>query len=703
MTSKLAAIGTVTAKPFDELPLKTAKVAKLTEELHLADRSINDLGSDFRFFSNVECLWLNKNNLTEIAALADNFRIKILYLHENKINELKLEEFECFIALHTLTLNNNLLIDIDNTVFVLKYLRNLQTLDLFENPIAKEDNYRLRVIGELPNLTTLDRRKITDDERVEARELLKKLSKLQNFKLKIKDNSIVIPLTPDEIADNKRLKEIHAFLVKYIESLRITIDLTFLQVDKRKLGLLDLEAFWDCMGRCGLMDILSEDEKDLITKKYKKNAKIKSMSETGTLHKYMIDYRSFCFDVMPSKLCRLVPYTYKMEPVPEVSETTMDLERYVATVRKKRNDEETTRKKQTMLAASKAMEESSQLSSSTRSSTVEANGLDPWLNGELRKILSSHQDDGGKITKSKVLASIKSMEHYGKILNVKADMFVDKLPFSQPPEVVIESNVGKGEREGDEDEEPPVPSEPLIEFRTVGEVLGCIQPPVGSKPKKLVARWISTADREAYNLETKLFSKSLNMFDTLLRAGAKDDTAEIRKSLISTGISATRLASKSKDLSVPEKKPVVAMQLAKKSTPRADFVILPNLRTYDEEKNVVTRSEELLASSLSTGSGSSLALASMSQSAMPAMTMPMKSSPNTSTSKSKSKGLNNLTSKASGSGRTPYFIPEIPPDQLYERSLKMQVKEKSSGIVPDPNLTYVKGWNESTGSIVLNR
>merc|ERR1719329_62021 len=109
------------------------------------------------------------------------------------------------------------------------------------------------------------------------------------------------------------------------------------------------------------------------------------------------------------------------------------------------------------------------------------------------------------------------MEQYGKILNVKVDMFVDKLPFSQP-----EPSVNSGTEKDDEVEIPP--EEPFIEVRTVGQLLGCFPQSTGSKPKKLTIRWISMGDREAYNLETKLFSKSQNMFDTLMCANTKDDT-----------------------------------------------------------------------------------------------------------------------------------------------------------------------------------
>lgn len=135
------------ANPFLELPLKTAKQASLCEELHLGNRKISTLGTDFSYFINLECLWLNDNNISDLSGLESNFRLKTLYLHGNQIKTIYPDTFEHFIALNSLTLSNNQLDDLDGCIASLKRIRNLTSLELFDNFIAKEDNYKLRIIG----------------------------------------------------------------------------------------------------------------------------------------------------------------------------------------------------------------------------------------------------------------------------------------------------------------------------------------------------------------------------------------------------------------------------------------------------------------------------------------------------------------------------------------------------------------------------
>jgi hypothetical protein len=323
----------IQADPYKELPIKTAKAAGNCEELYLAGRSIHELG-DFSNFVSLECLWLNDNNLTDISGLDLNFRIKILYLNGNKISELLPEQFEHFIALHTLSLGNNQLNDLTGSCYVLKYLRNLRILDLYDNPISKEDNYRLRVIGELPTLQTFDRKKVTDDERRAAKVLLKKLSKLQNFKLKATDTSVKIPLTPQEVADNMKMKEIKVLVNKHIGALRINLDASFVNLDRKKTGYLDDAKFWQIMRQYGVTGILNEDEVRVINTKYSKMVRLEDILED--ISRAMMDYRQFCFDIMPKELLKLVPAKYKMELVAEMSASTIELEKYVDTVQKRR-------------------------------------------------------------------------------------------------------------------------------------------------------------------------------------------------------------------------------------------------------------------------------------------------------------------------------------------------------------------------------
>lgn len=84
-------------------------------------------------------------------------RLKEIHLFSNRLRTLERYSFTSFKFLSRLTLNDNLLDDIENVLKELKVLRNLVSLDLFNNPIETEDNYRLRILAAVPSLITFDR------------------------------------------------------------------------------------------------------------------------------------------------------------------------------------------------------------------------------------------------------------------------------------------------------------------------------------------------------------------------------------------------------------------------------------------------------------------------------------------------------------------------------------------------------------------
>ena len=58
--------------------------------------------------------------------------------------------------------------DLDKILLSIKPLSNLKHLDLYDNPVAQEPNYKLRVLYALPTLEIIDRHKISHQEREEA-------------------------------------------------------------------------------------------------------------------------------------------------------------------------------------------------------------------------------------------------------------------------------------------------------------------------------------------------------------------------------------------------------------------------------------------------------------------------------------------------------------------------------------------------------
>ena len=167
----------VIAAPLNELAVRNAKNAGECEELHLGGRSIshladkNSMKNDFEMFANLEVLWVNDNRLSRLDGISANFRIKVLYAHNNRISSLKDSSIEEMTFLDTLTLYNNKLSDFKGILDILQRRRHLHHLDLYGNPIAEEKDYRLHVIKMLPWLEVLDRHRITEAERAAATKL----------------------------------------------------------------------------------------------------------------------------------------------------------------------------------------------------------------------------------------------------------------------------------------------------------------------------------------------------------------------------------------------------------------------------------------------------------------------------------------------------------------------------------------------------
>jgi Leucine-rich repeat (LRR) protein len=154
--------------PYAELAVKNQKYVKNCTELYLAKRQINQLGN-FEAFVNLEVLWINDNAIEKLSQLDQCFRIKFLYAQNNQIRTLENSSVQFFKFLKELRLYNNKLQDLHTNLKILStHNQYLEDLDLFGNPLAEEENYRLYVIKALPSLLVLDRHVVTEEERNKA-------------------------------------------------------------------------------------------------------------------------------------------------------------------------------------------------------------------------------------------------------------------------------------------------------------------------------------------------------------------------------------------------------------------------------------------------------------------------------------------------------------------------------------------------------
>ena len=78
----------IKSDPYGELAVQTAKYVKNCTELHMAKKRIQKI-ADFEKFVNLEVLWLNDNQLRKIDSLDSNVRIKKLNVMNNSIETLE--------------------------------------------------------------------------------------------------------------------------------------------------------------------------------------------------------------------------------------------------------------------------------------------------------------------------------------------------------------------------------------------------------------------------------------------------------------------------------------------------------------------------------------------------------------------------------------------------------------------------------------
>ena len=127
----------------------------LTEAMIVQKTKVTDI-------SEVKFLTLWGQQLTDVSIIEKMPNLEAITLSVNKIETLK--PFAKCKKLKELLLRNNNISDFIELTY-LADLPELRTLWLSDNPIAKEDNYRIRVLQILPNLHKIDEAEVTEEER----------------------------------------------------------------------------------------------------------------------------------------------------------------------------------------------------------------------------------------------------------------------------------------------------------------------------------------------------------------------------------------------------------------------------------------------------------------------------------------------------------------------------------------------------------
>jgi len=144
---------------------KTKKVVtdKDIEELFLAERELEYL-QDFSKYKFLKRLYLNKNKIFHLSdGLKTNYVLNELYLQNNKLVDIKgcLHHLTC---LQTLLLQSNQLTSLADVIHEFRHMGNLKILNLFNNPLAQELDYRKLVLQKIKSLELFDRKAVTKNE-----------------------------------------------------------------------------------------------------------------------------------------------------------------------------------------------------------------------------------------------------------------------------------------------------------------------------------------------------------------------------------------------------------------------------------------------------------------------------------------------------------------------------------------------------------
>ena len=547
----------VYSDPYACLPVANDKNAGNADQLHLAGRGIERLAK-LEAFVSLDTLWLNDNKLDSLEGLEENFRIKSLYLHNNRFKRLNEDCLSHCTFLTQVTLNGNQLEDLNNVFDELRPCHHLLYLDLFDNPIAQEDNYRLRVIGELPSVEVLDRHAVTAEERAAAKALLAKLASLSSFSLTTK---VVRPpkFTPEQLERRAAtLASAQAKLRKAVGLTRLPLETMLLEFDKRNLGYLPTSIVLESMGTCSLLGLLSEEERDMVVERYSKPIELEAIAHGGTMRKRLFHYRGMCEDVVPADLRLMPDEEYKIQPCAEISPSALSLTQYVRAVKQRREQEEAERFRATMAAASAShVSTDSNIFAKVLQGSApkcEQHGLSPFLAAELNKIIKAAQKAGESKThanRSELERAIRKMINFGKT-----------------PMEGVQTGV-----------EQVLNGQGSVPWADVFDSLGAAIKSTGA-PMLL---WRDCTSHEGRAIESRVSQEGLDCLDSLLRASPKDAAlqASLGAKTMSTAITVSRLAALRKPLArLPTH--LTPLESVAAANNRSDLIVIPNARVDEE-------------------------------------------------------------------------------------------------------------------------
>lgn len=132
-------------------------------EIYLGNKDLKELRS-LKRFKNLSRIWLNSNKFQTLPFILNCHTLSEIYLQNNLLQTIE-NCFRNLTNIEVLFLNANQLTDMNSVANELSYLKFLKNLNLFDNPMALERSYKNYVIHKCPNLIIFDRNTITESDR----------------------------------------------------------------------------------------------------------------------------------------------------------------------------------------------------------------------------------------------------------------------------------------------------------------------------------------------------------------------------------------------------------------------------------------------------------------------------------------------------------------------------------------------------------
>ncbi|XP_005092481.1 dynein regulatory complex subunit 3 isoform X2 [Aplysia californica] len=131
------------------------------------DNNIIEKIEGFDVLVNLIWLDLSFNNIEVIEGLSSLTKLEDLTLYNNRIS--KIENLDSLTQLHVFSIGNNEIKDIKDILYLRKFPK-LKTLNISNNPVCKEENFKQYVAAFLPNLDFLDYRLLDEQTKAAAYE-----------------------------------------------------------------------------------------------------------------------------------------------------------------------------------------------------------------------------------------------------------------------------------------------------------------------------------------------------------------------------------------------------------------------------------------------------------------------------------------------------------------------------------------------------